>query len=197
MVSGSPPGCLLAQRCFVWQGAHPSASPACLLLGQARPSPYSSHSSCVCAKPPATRRVTKTSQSLTSQQRPSVPSCPLRPQLFSPYSVEAPCFQADLLAVIQGCSSACFRTLALEILPTGLPSFLLCSPVTSFHDLFKIHLFQKKRKMKGELVVGSALIKAGLSKRKQQEGNAAGLVSNFWTNFLGSEGSLMLEIEDF
>ena len=107
------------------------------------------------------------------------------------------CFQADLLAVIQGCSSACFRTLALEILPTGLPSFLLCSPVISFHDLFKIHLFQKKRKMKGELVVGSALIKAGLSKRKQQEGNAAGLVSNFWTNFLGSEGSLMLEIEDF
>ena len=58
-------------------------------------------------------------------------------------------FQADLLAVIQGCSSACFRTLALEILSTGLPSFLLCSPVTSFYALFKIHFLQKKRKMKG------------------------------------------------
>lgn len=174
--SGPLPGCLLAQRCFVWQGAHPSASPACLLLGQARPSPYSSHSSCICAKPPATRRVTKTSQSLTSQQRPSAPSCPLRPQLFSPYSVEAPGVSRQICLL----SSKDALLLAsepwlLRFSPTGLLSFLLCSPVTSFYDLFKIHLFQKKRKMKGELAVGSALIKTGLSEKNSRKVMQLGL----------------------
>lgn len=142
LVSGSPPGCLLAQRCFMWQGAHPSAPPACLLPGQARPSPYSSRSRCICAKPPATRRATKTSQSLTGQQRPSsAPSCPPRPQLFSPYSVEAPCVSRQICllsskdALLLASEPWLLRFSPRDCLPfssvhLSLP-FMLCSKFTS------------------------------------------------------------------
>lgn len=141
LVSGSPPGCLLAQRCFMWQGAHPSAPPACLLPGQARPSPYSSRSRCICAKPPATRRATKTSQSLTGQQRASAPSCPPRPRLFSTYSVEAPCVSRQICllsskdALLLASEPWLLRFSPRDCLPfssvhLSLP-FMLCSKFTS------------------------------------------------------------------
>ena len=181
----------------MWQGAHPSAPPACLLPGQARPSPYSSRSRCICAKPPATRRATKTSQSLTGQQRASAPSCPPRPRLFSTYSVEAPCVSRQICllsskdALLLASEPWLLRFSPRDCLPfssvhLSLP-FMLCSKFTSS---------RKKGRWKG---TGGwkGFDQSWAYPKKQQEDNAAGLSAISGPIFLGSKGSLMLEIENF
>lgn len=155
--------CLLGQRCFMWQGPLLSALPAHLLPGWALPSLYSSSSSCVHAKPPASYKTTKTSHSLISQQRPCLHHAAHR-LLFAPYSRETSCVsrQICLLSPQNGTllASECWP-LRFSPQPRGhLPSS--CSSIISFYALLRIHFFQKEARWKRSWWLEGLLIKAML-----------------------------------
>lgn len=142
------PGCLLAQMLCV-AGAHPSASPACLLLGHDLLHILATQAVSVLSLQQHVE--SQTSQSLTSQQ--SCPllhrKCPLRPQLFSLFS-GSPCVSRQIcLLSSKDALLLCFRTPALERFSPRTAFLSSLSHLSlPFYDLFKIHLFQK-RKMKG------------------------------------------------